>query len=230
VIIEQGDEDADFFYVIQSGKYDTFVNETLVHTYDNAGSFGELALMYNTPRAATIKAATEGLIWALDRNSFRRIVLKTAFLKRRMYEDFIESLPILKSLESYERTNVCDALNSKSYADGAEIISEGDKADCMFFIEEGEVRVMRTGGNGDNREVNRLNKGKYFGELGLLSKKTRAASVFAVGEVRCAVLDVEAFERLLGPCMNIMERNSEAYKEDMVRVFGGEDNISDLRR
>ena len=44
------------------------------------------------------------------------------------------------------------------------------------------------------------------------------------------VLDVEAFERLLGPCMNIMERNSEAYKEDMVRVFGGEDNISDLRR
>ena len=47
------------------GKYDTFVNENLVHTYDNAGSFGELALMYNTPRAATIKAATEGLIWAL---------------------------------------------------------------------------------------------------------------------------------------------------------------------
>ena len=44
------------------------------------------------------------------------------------------------------------------------------------------------------------------------------------------VLDVEAFERLLGPCMNIMERNSEAYKEDMVRVFGGEDNISDLGR
>jgi len=41
------------------------VNGTLVFTYDNVGSFGELALMYNTPRAATIKAAGPGLLWAL---------------------------------------------------------------------------------------------------------------------------------------------------------------------
>ncbi|XP_067932001.1 cAMP-dependent protein kinase type II regulatory subunit-like isoform X2 [Watersipora subatra] len=228
-IITQGDEDADFFYVIQSGKYDTFVKDSLVFTYDNAGSFGELALMYNTPRAATITASTDGTLWTLDRNSFRKIVLKSAFLKRRMYEDFIESLPILKSLEAYERTNVCDALTSKTYEDGTEIICEGDEALCMYFIEVGEVRVMRTGANGENREVNRLTKGEYFGELGLISKKPRAASVFAVGQVKCAVLDVEAFERLLGPCMDILRRNSEGYEEDMIRVFGGKDQIADLR-
>lgn len=43
------------------------------------------------------------------------------------------------------------------------------------------------------------------------------------------VLDVEAFERLLGPCMNIMRRNMAAYEEDMIRVFGGKELISDLR-
>ncbi|KAF6021182.1 PRKAR2B [Bugula neritina] len=119
VIITQGEDDADYFYVIQSGTYEAFVNETLVFTYDNTGSFGELALMYNTPRAATIAAATDGLLWALDRNSFRKIVLKTAFLKRKMYEVFLESVPILRSLE-------------------------GDEALCMYFIESGDVRVMRT--------------------------------------------------------------------------------------
>ena len=44
-----------------------------------------------------------------------------------------------------------------------------------------------------------------------------------------AVLDVEAFERLLGPCMDIMRRNMAGYEEDMIRVFGGKDKISDLR-
>lgn len=44
-----------------------------------------------------------------------------------------------------------------------------------------------------------------------------------------AVLEVEAFERLLGPCMNIMRRNETAYEEAMIRVFGGKDLISDLR-
>ena len=49
--------------------------------YDNTGSFGELALMYNTPRAATIIARTEGCLWALDRSVFRKIVLQSAFKK-----------------------------------------------------------------------------------------------------------------------------------------------------
>ena len=40
---------------------------------------------------------------------------------------------------------------------------------------------------------------------------------------------MEAFERLLGPCMEIMKRNTAAYEEDMIRVFGGKDLISDLR-
>ena len=38
---------------------------TNVGAYDGKGSFGELALMYNMPRAATIVATTEGVLWAM---------------------------------------------------------------------------------------------------------------------------------------------------------------------
>ncbi|KAK3801277.1 hypothetical protein RRG08_067080 [Elysia crispata] len=53
-----------------SGKYDIFVNtdsknRKLVGNYNNEGFFGELALMYNMPRAATIVAATDGIVWGL---------------------------------------------------------------------------------------------------------------------------------------------------------------------
>lgn len=74
--------------------------ESLIHTYDNRGAFGELALLYNMPRAATVKAITNGTLWAMDRQTFRRILLKSAYKKRKMYEDLINKVPMLKSLEA----------------------------------------------------------------------------------------------------------------------------------
>lgn len=71
----------------------------LIHTYDGKGSFGELALLYNMPRAASIMAASHGSLWAMDRQTFRRIVLKSAFKKRKMYEQLIECVPMLKALQ-----------------------------------------------------------------------------------------------------------------------------------
>lgn len=85
IVIRQGD-DGDNFYVIERGKFEVYVRdqtdmESLIHTYDNRGAFGELALLYNMPRAATIKAITNGTLWAMDRQTFRRILLKSAYKK-----------------------------------------------------------------------------------------------------------------------------------------------------
>lgn len=96
-----------------------------MHTYDNRGSFGELALLYNMPRAATIKAVSEGQLWALDRQTFRRILLKSAFRKRKMYEALINSVPMLVTLQNYERMNLADALIPKLYPNGERIIKQG---------------------------------------------------------------------------------------------------------
>lgn len=70
-----------------------------VATYDGNGSFGELALMYNMPRAATVQAEADGSLWAMDRLTFRKIILKNAYKKRQIYEALIDSVPILKTLE-----------------------------------------------------------------------------------------------------------------------------------
>ena len=48
-----------------SGNYDIYIDENKVGSYNGTGFFGELALMYNVPRAATIKASSEGLLWSL---------------------------------------------------------------------------------------------------------------------------------------------------------------------
>ncbi|KAL4225869.1 cAMP-dependent protein kinase type II-beta regulatory subunit [Mactra antiquata] len=81
----------------------------------------------------------------------------------------------------------------------------------------------------EEMEVKRCTKGMYFGELALLTHKPRAATVYSVGKTRLAVLDVQAFERLLGPCMDIMKRSIDQYEEQLITVFGSKAAISDLR-
>uniref|UniRef100_A0A8C0EH95 cAMP-dependent protein kinase type II-alpha regulatory subunit n=1 Tax=Bubo bubo TaxID=30461 RepID=A0A8C0EH95_BUBBB len=235
-VIDQGD-DGDNFYVIERGLYDIVVakdnQSRCVGRYDNHGSFGELALMYNTPRAATIVATTEGALWGLDRVTFRRIILKNNAKKRKTYELFIESVPLLKSLEASERMKIVDVIGEKVYQDGERIISQGDKADCFYIVESGEVKILIKSKTMTSKEANqeveiaRCHRGQYFGELALVTNKPRAASAYAVGEVKCLVMDVQAFERLLGPCMDIMKRNITHYEEQLVAMFGSSMDLLD---
>lgn len=192
IVIKQGD-DGDFFYVIERGQFEFYVtdddgNERKVGTYTDSGSFGELALMYNMPRSATAKAASSGSLWVMSRQTFRKIVLQRAYKKRRAYEILLSKVDMLKSLEQYERVNLCDALIPKQYAKGEIIIKEGDEADGMYFLEEGTVKVTKSNENGNSgeREVSKLGSGSYFGELALITHRPRAANVYADTDVKVA--------------------------------------------
>ncbi|KAF7643985.1 hypothetical protein LDENG_00230000 [Lucifuga dentata] len=147
--------------------------------------------MYNTPRAATIIATQEGALWGLDRATFRRLIVKNNAKKRKMYECFIESVPLLKSLEPTERMKIVDVLGAKQFSDAERIITQGDKADCFYIVESGDVKIMMKSktkaDHADNAEVEiaRCSRGQYFGELALVTNKPRAASAYAVGNVKC---------------------------------------------
>uniref|UniRef100_A0A8C9XWL4 cAMP-dependent protein kinase type II regulatory subunit n=1 Tax=Sander lucioperca TaxID=283035 RepID=A0A8C9XWL4_SANLU len=231
-VIDQGD-DGDNFYVIERGVYDIIVMGVTVGQYDNKGSFGELALMYNTPRAATIVATQEGALWGLDRATFRRLIVKNNYKKRRMYETFIESVPLLKSLEVSLLVVGYTLLPFRYLYVVCFLSSQGEKAECFFIVESGEVKIMikskTKAGHADNAEVEitRCSRGHYFGELALVTNKPRAASAYAVGDVKCVVIDVQAFERLLGSCKEIMKRNIAHYEEQLVALFGSSMDLRD---
>jgi len=229
VIIEQGAA-GDYFYVVDSGSFDIFINKPRelpvgddadelqkkwgkkVGTCKSGMSFGELALMYNAPRAATVIANEDSTVWALDRISFRTILLDHTSRKRRMYEAFLSTVPILASLEGYERAKIADALESRTYQPGEIVISEGEPGDEFFLIESGTAECSKK----DLGVVNEYGKGDYFGELALINREPRAATVRASDKdgnvLRVAALGEKAFTRLLGPVKDIMARaTSERY-------------------
>ncbi|CAO3644605.1 unnamed protein product [Cunninghamella echinulata] len=161
-VIEQGGV-GDYFYIVESGTLDCLINGEKVTAYASGGSFGELALMYNAPRAATLVATSDCVLWALDRVSFRMILLENTARKRRMYDQFLSEVPIFKSLEPYERHKIADALESIQFDDQQLVIKEGDVGENFYLIEQGNAIFYKTAPDGSQQEVNRSTKGDYFG-------------------------------------------------------------------
>ncbi|KAH8398361.1 hypothetical protein KR215_008868 [Drosophila sulfurigaster] len=211
-IIQQGDE-GDNFYVIDVGEVDVFVNSELVTTISEGGSFGELALIYGTPRAATVRAKSDVKLWGIDRDSYRRILMGSTIRKRKMYEEFLSRVSILESLDKWERLTVADSLETCSFEDGETIVKQGAAGDDFYIILEGCAVVLqqRSEQGEEPAEVGRLGSSDYFGEIALLLDRPRAATVVARGPLKCVKLDRARFERVLGPCADILKRNITQY-------------------
>lgn len=92
-IIKQGDE-GDNFYIIDEGEVEVFVNNVPVTMIGEGSSFGELALIYGQPRAATVIAKMDCKLWAIDRDTYRRILMGSTIKKRKLYEEFLSKVSI----------------------------------------------------------------------------------------------------------------------------------------
>jgi cAMP-dependent protein kinase regulator len=200
-IIKQGDE-GDFFYVVESGNVEFFVNDEKVSESSSGSSFGELALMYNSPRAATVLAKTDVILWALDRLTFRRILLAKTSKKRQLYESFLKEVPVLSNLSLFERSKLADALDTENYKSGEVIIKEGEIGENFYLIIKGTADVVKSG----EGKVNSLKRGDYFGEIALLNDLPRQATVVSTSDVDVATLDKRGFQRLLGPAVEVLKR------------------------
>lgn len=210
-IINQGDE-GDNFYVIDEGEVDVYVNNNLVTSISESGAFGELALIYGTPRAATVKAKTDVKLWAIDRDTYRRILMGSTIRKRKMYEEFLSKVSILESLDKWERLTIADALVPITFPDGHTVVEQGHAGEDFYIIEDGKAIVFQRKNEDEQQvEVSQLGPGDYFGEIALLFNRPRAATVKASGTLKCVKLDRARFERLLGNLADILKRNMEHY-------------------
>lgn len=116
-------------------------------TIGEGGSFGELALIYGTPRAATVRAKTDVKLWGIDRDSYRRILMGSTIRKRKMYEEFLSRVSILESLDKWERLTVADALEPVSFEDGETIVKQGEPGNDFYIIVEGCATVLQQRGD-----------------------------------------------------------------------------------
>jgi len=212
VMIEQGaqvNSTEPALFVIESGRLSVYKDgvDQSVFTYSEPGQFfGDLALLYNAPRAATVKTDEDCVLWSIDRDTFNFLVKDAArqSIERRM--GFLQSVPLLAGLTVDELVNCCDVLQARHVKAETSIIVEGDHGDELYIVETGKCEASKNGNIVATYEAK-----DFFGELALLNAAPRACDVKTVEDSCVLVLSGDAFRRLLGPLDTVMKERAESY-------------------
>lgn len=218
-IIKQGD-DGDSMFVIEEGDVECLKlidgADKVVKTCGPGDAFGELALLYNCPRAASVQSREKACqLWELDRETFNRIVKDSAAKKRTTYTDFLKKIPLFKNVDEYEMFTIADALKIESFdAADIQVITQGDPGDKFYIVLEGDCVAKKAFTPGSEPKQVAVHKaGDYFGELAIIHNEPRAASVFtSTAKVRCLTMERKIFKRLLGPIEDILRREAVRYE------------------
>lgn len=243
ILIQEGDVGlaAAELYVVKEGEFEVLElrqgMQFQVNTKSRGDAFGEVSLMYNVPRSATVAAKSRSIVWVLERDTFRHFVRDQHRQETTEVELFLNSVKLLANLSRDEKMRLLDALEEHVYPAGSEIIVQGQPGEHFFIVKAGEAIVYQADANGERKRVNHLFKADYFGEQALLRSEPRTATVVAHTDVTCLMLGRHQFTELLGPLENIMNRDKsqEVTKQkldklDINNTGGGERAEVVLRR
>lgn len=203
-LIKQG-EKGDEMFIVGTGtlkctkRMDNQSTDTFLKNYGSGDVFGELALMYNVPRAANIIANSDVIAYALDRDTFNKIVKGASIKKREKQSAILKKISFLKNLNQEEIDRICDCLISESFDCDEMIIKQGDVGEKLYFIMDGTAEVWKSVNGKNEKFIVELKEGDFFGEVALIKTQKRDASVKAgQNGTTLASLDKESFKRLLG--------------------------------
>jgi len=204
VIIQQG-EVGDYFYVVEDGNISFAVDGNHVGACARGASFGELALLYNCPRAATCMANTDCKLWKVDQRTFRYMLANNNKSQQKEISDLLRKVQFLVDLDEELLLKIADALTTVSFQTGDRIINKGDVGEVFYILKEGRVKVHDIG-FGDSQYVDQvLGPGDFFGERALLTGDPRLANITAEVASVTLCLSRETFEKILGPLQDLID-------------------------
>ena len=199
-------------------------SQLLIPTKTKKPSFGELALMYDKPRSATVLATADGSLWVLHRDAFKAIMMRLGddVGSRQAARRVLRAVDVLSALHSGQLTRLGDALVEKTFQDGETIVRQGDAAEEFFVVVDtcnvvaGNVGDVVAGHvvctvrrhadkeEEESKEVMRLTAGDFFGERALLANcKVLQTARAAGGAVTVMCITRAGFEEVLGTLQHI---------------------------
>jgi CRP-like cAMP-binding protein len=145
VIIQQGDEEASKFYVLESGTCEVLLandeGTKVVHQYKAGSYFGELALLYDQPRAATVQSTSKCKLWVMERSVYNAIYHQEVKEIREAKLKLVQSMPIFKLLSETLQGTLCDVLKLQEAPANKPLFYKGDEGDLFYVIKEGTVEI-----------------------------------------------------------------------------------------
>lgn len=204
-VIREG-EQGSHLYVSAEGEYEVIKDGKVLGRLGVGKAFGELAILYNCKRTASIKAVADGKLWTIERTVFQQIMQTTGMRKIENQVNFLRIVPLLSNFPENILSKISDVLELEVYKKGDYVVRQGTAGDTFYIISEGDVKVTQKS-SGSDTEIRTLTKGDYFGEQALLKTDMRTANVIAASEVvECLTLDRDSFFQLVGDLSELRDK------------------------
>mmetsp|Transcript_16222 Transcript_16222/g.22866 ORF Transcript_16222/g.22866 Transcript_16222/m.22866 type:complete len:798 (-) Transcript_16222:62-2455(-) len=220
-IIKQGDT-GDFFYVIKEGNVRFEVNDKTVGYAKKGKSFGELSLLYTSPRAATCISEDDTTLFRVDQKTFRYIMQSTTTDADNSKRELIKKVEFLKDLTPSDMNKFLEVLTPRPFKKGEQLVKKGDQGKEFFIVSEGEVKVTDIEVGDSKFEDQTLTKGGHFGERALVTSEPRAANVVATTMGVCFTVDGETFNTVVGNLEILLTKATDKQCLKGIKSFGGE--------
>ena len=171
------------FFIINSGRVEVIVNGVVKKILTKGEHFGELALLHDSNRTASIKTIEQSSFWTLARGSFKKMIVSINLKKFEENVSFMKNVELFSSFSQSQKDVILSLMVTQDFNDGDQIVHEGDPGDLLYIIQRGTVSCSKEG-----KEIRRLEKGEFFGEHALIYNTPRTATVVAIG--RCTMLSL----------------------------------------
>ena len=128
--------------------------------------------------------------------------------KKPLKEALISRLDLFGVLEEHWLTELADHMQERRYLPGEYIVRQGQEGASLFIVAEGLVNILVNDNHGQEKWVARIEPGRYFGEMSLLTGQPRAASAQAATEVICYKITKEILEPIFQKQPELLEKIS----------------------
>ncbi len=182
------------FYIVQQGEFEVLKlkpnstkRTTLIGRLGPGDAFGEIALLENCLRTASVRARSPGRLWRLEKEDFDRLVVGRVGAAR--VREVLQSATFLGRLVFFAGWPLGDLLNHARRCRpvrveaGATVLRKGEASRWFFLVYDGALEERD-----EERVLRRLGPGDYFGEISLLEDSAASVSVIALEESRCLAL------------------------------------------
>ena len=226
-VVRQGDEGAEAF-ALARGMLNVVrenVRGPAVLAVLGPGSlFGEMALVSDAPRAASVVAVEPSLVFVVTRKQLEDLAKAEpaigralgAFCHGRMVSNLIRHSAILSAVEPRKRQELMARFSPETFAAGQVLVKQGDPAGCLYLIASGGVDVYGTDADGDRVVLAQLGPGDVVGEISLVLRRPATADVIAAHQTVALALTQERFQAaikehptLLGELYELATRREE---------------------
>jgi CRP-like cAMP-binding protein len=217
VIVREG-EVGNSFFIIASGQVhvEKTVNGTAIHlaTLNDGTFFGEIALLSDAPRTASVVADTDGELFEISRSVLDKVIAEypsvhqvmMRFYKQRLLSNLLNTSPIFSRFDKTQRKALIEMFRSREVAPGEAVLTEGQKGDGLYVVLSGRCSVVKGG-----RPIPgvQLKEGDVFGEMSLLTREPVSATIQANGRVIVLRLPRKQFNEVIMTHPQVLEMISE---------------------